>query len=50
MAPLLFVYASAFVLVFGAEFASEWARMLEDDDAVRRVLRRGAARARRWGR
>ena len=31
MALLIFVYAAANVVVFGAEFASEWAR-LDDDD------------------
>jgi membrane protein len=34
MALLLFVYAAANVIVFGAEFASEWARA-DDRDAVR---------------
>jgi membrane protein len=50
MALLLFVYAAALVLVFGAEFASEWARLPGDDGEVRRIVRRGAARARRLGR
>jgi membrane protein len=50
MALLLFVYAAALVLVFGAEFASEWARLPGDDAEVRRLVRRGAARARRLGR
>ena len=34
MALLIFVYAAANVIVFGAEFASEWARA-DDGDAVR---------------
>jgi membrane protein len=34
MALLVFVYAAANVIVFGAEFASEWARA-DDGDAVR---------------
>ncbi|MBA3328412.1 MAG: YihY/virulence factor BrkB family protein [Solirubrobacterales bacterium] len=38
MALLLFVYAAANVLVFGAEFASEWAR-LPPDAVVRRTVR-----------
>jgi membrane protein len=50
MALLLFVYAAALVLVFGAEFASEWARLPDDDGEVRRIVRRGAARARRLAR
>ncbi|WP_354698477.1 hypothetical protein DSM112329_04159 [Paraconexibacter sp. AEG42_29] len=32
MALLLFVYATANVIVFGAEFASEWARLPGDDE------------------
>jgi membrane protein len=35
MALLIFVYASANVVVFGAEFASEWARA--DDTPERRA-------------
>lgn len=50
MALLVFVYASAIVLVFGAEFASEWARLPGGDAEVRQIVRRGAERARRWGR
>ncbi len=38
MALLIFVYASANVVVFGAEFASEWARA--DDAPARRADRR----------
>jgi membrane protein len=40
MALLLFVYAAAMVLLFGAEFASEWTRLPEDDDEVAEELRR----------
>ena len=48
MALLLFVYAAAMVLLFGAEFASEWSR-LPDDDAevageVRALVKRIRAR------
>ena len=39
MALLIFVYAVSLVLVFGAEYASEWSRLPDDDDDVRRVLR-----------
>src|SRR5215210_2140260 len=34
MALLLFVYAAAMVLLFGAEFASEWTRIPESDEEV----------------
>jgi membrane protein len=51
MALLLFVYAAANVLVFGAEFASEWSRLPADDEvagavhaARRRVLERTTRR------
>jgi hypothetical protein len=37
---LLFVYAAAMVMLFGAEFASEWTRLPEDDDEVAEELRR----------
>ena len=46
MALLVFVYAAAMVLVFGAEFASEYAR-LPDDDEVDRIVKQGAGRLRR---
>jgi membrane protein len=46
MALLVFVYASALVLVFGAEFASEWARLPDDPAEVRARL---SAVARRSG-
>jgi membrane protein len=37
MALLLFVYAAAMVLLFGAEFASEWTRLPADDEVAREV-------------
>jgi membrane protein len=37
MALLLFVYAVSLVLVFGAEFASEWSRLPDDDEEMRRL-------------
>jgi len=43
MALLLFVFAASNVLVFGAEFASEWTRLPPDEEVRRRV---GAARRR----
>jgi len=43
MALLVFVFASANVLVFGAEFASEWSR-LPGDDEVRETVARGHGR------
>jgi len=44
MALLLFVYAAAMVLLFGAEFASEWTRLPEQEEVTREVrgLRRKA--------
>jgi membrane protein len=39
MALLIFVYAVSLVLVFGAEYASEWSRLPDDDQDVRQVLR-----------
>lgn len=44
MALLLFVFAGANVLVFGAEFASEWARLPREDAEVARIARDGRAR------
>jgi membrane protein len=41
MALLVFVYAVSLVLVFGAEFASEWSRLPTDEDEVRRIARTG---------
>jgi membrane protein len=38
MALLLFVYAAAMVLLFGAEFASEWTRLPEEDAEVGREV------------
>lgn len=43
MALLLFVYAASLVVLFGAEFASEWARLPDEDE-----VRERAARGRRW--
>jgi membrane protein len=40
MALLLFVYAAAMVLLFGAEFASEWTRLPADDAEVSGEVRR----------
>ncbi len=37
MALLLFVYAASIVLLFGAEFASEWTRLPDQDETTRRV-------------
>ncbi len=37
MALLLFTYAAALVVLFGAELASEWSRLPGDDEARRRV-------------
>ncbi len=39
MALLLFLYAAAIVLLFGAEFASEWTRLPRDDAEVAREVR-----------
>jgi membrane protein len=39
MALLLFVYAAAMVLLFGAEFASEWTRLPQRDEEVAREVR-----------
>lgn len=50
MALLLFVFAAANVVVFGAEFASEWARLPPDSEVHERVAdgrRRIRARLRR---
>ena len=38
MALLIFVYAVSLVLVFGAEYASEWSRLPDDDEEVRSSL------------
>ena len=50
MALLLFVYAASIVLLFGAEFASEWTRLPAGRDEVRRRLREAIAPIRRLGR
>lgn len=50
MALLLFLFAASNVIVFGAEFASEWTRLPSDDEvrgAVRRAGGRVLTRARR---
>jgi len=47
MALLLFVFAGANVLVFGAEFASEWARLPRDDAEIARIVGGGRARVMR---
>jgi membrane protein len=39
MALLIFVYAVSLILVFGAEYASEWSRLPEEDSEVRSSLR-----------
>jgi membrane protein len=51
MALLLFVYAAANVLVFGAEFASEWSRLPADAEVDRKVrdARQRVRRALRLG-
>ena len=46
MALLLFVFAVSNVLVFGAEFASEWSRLPEGDDEVGQRVRQGRRRLR----
>jgi len=38
MALLIFVYAVSLVLVFGAEYASEWSRLEDDDEKIRSSL------------
>ena len=46
MALLVFVFAAANVLVFGAEFASEWSR-LPPPEETREIVARGHGRIRR---
>ena len=46
MALLLFVYAAAMVLLFGAEFASEWTRLPGSREEVRESPRACAEVAR----
>src|SRR3954452_11650930 len=40
MALLIFVYAVSLILVFGAEYASEWSRLPDEDVSVRTELRK----------
>ena len=49
MALLLFVYAAAMVLLFGAEFASEWTRLPSQQETSAEVRRLGS-RLRGWTR
>ena len=49
MALLLFVYAAAMVLLFGAEFASEWTRLPDQQETSAEVRRLGS-RLRAWRR
>jgi membrane protein len=44
MALLLFVYAAAMVLLFGAEFASEWTRLPDEQSEVSGEVRKLTAR------
>ena len=44
MALLLFVYASAMVMLFGAEFASEWTRLPDTEEEIAGEVRRLRAR------
>jgi membrane protein len=46
MALLIFVYAVSLILVFGAEYASEWSRAPDADSDIRRKLREGVSRFR----
>lgn len=39
MALLIFVYAVSLILVFGAEYASEWSRLPKEDSEIRSSLR-----------
>src|SRR3954447_931792 len=47
MALLIFVYAVSLVLVFGAEYASEWSRLPREDVSVRTELQNAAQGIRR---
>src|SRR3954452_22578542 len=47
MALLIFVYAVSLVLVFGAEYASEWSRLPKEDVSVRTELQNAAQGIRR---
>ncbi len=46
MALLIFVYAVSLVLVFGAEYASEWSRLPDEDVSVRTELQHVRSRFR----
>ena len=46
MALLIFIYAVSLILVFGAEYASEWSRAPDDDSDIRRKVQEGASRIR----
>ncbi len=46
MALLIFIYAVSLILVFGAEYASEWSRAPDDDSDIRRKVQEGASRFR----
>lgn len=46
IALLIFVFIAANVVVFGAEFASEWARLPDEDEEVRHRVREGGRRVR----
>ena len=49
MALLLFVYAAAMVLLFGAEFASEWTRLPDEESEVSAEVSKLTSRLRRSG-
>jgi membrane protein len=49
MALLLFVYAAAMVLLFGAEFASEWTRLPDEQSEVSAEVSKLTSRLRRSG-
>lgn len=46
MALLIFIYAVSLILVFGAEYASEWSRAPDADSDIRRKLREEGSRIR----
>ena len=50
MALLLFVYGAAIILLFGAEFASEWTRLPEQDEVHEQVRELLTKVSRRRGR
>jgi uncharacterized BrkB/YihY/UPF0761 family membrane protein len=49
MALLLFVYVAAMILLFGAEFASEWTRLPSQEETSRKVSGLMAAVRKRAG-